>query len=336
VEKLAQWVQQSPWQHPAGFLVMLATTGLMMFDFCYFREQTCILACPYGRFQSVLLDRNSLIIGYDTARGEPRGKMRSQRSAAGLGTGADAGGLSLPILSNGNARSGQSTGDCVDCRMCVTTCPTGIDIRDGLQMECIGCAQCIDACDAVMDRLGRARGLIRYSSQAAIAGESSRLIRPRVIVYPLVLVVIAGLFAMAFLGQSAADVTVLRGLGRPFTELEGGQIANPIRVKIVNRQEQAASYTLRVDGYDGISVQAEENPVVVGPGESRTSPAMVIAPIAAFEHGRCDVTLHISDDAGFQEAVAYRLMGPARASGANGARIDEMDEVESDLSGDDQ
>ena len=125
VDRLSEWVTQSPFRHPVPFAVMAFVTFAMMVDFCYFREQLCLIACPYGRFQSVLLDQNSLIVAYDKNRGEPRGKLRKKKKDQ-----AEA----LPII-----------GDCIDCGNCVTTCPTGIDIRKGLQMECINCTQCIDA-----------------------------------------------------------------------------------------------------------------------------------------------------------------------------------------------
>ncbi len=166
IENLARWVRSSPVEHPAAFVIMAITTGAMMFDFAFFREQTCIVACPYGRFQSVMLDRDSLIVSYDPNRGEPRGKGRRQRD------------------------DGTTLGDCIDCGNCVDTCPTGIDIRDGLQLECVACTQCIDACDAVMDKLKKPRGLIRFSSQARIEGQSSRLLRPRVIIYPAIMTVL--------------------------------------------------------------------------------------------------------------------------------------------------
>ncbi len=130
-DRLAMWLRSSPSEHPFAFLVMAGTTVAMLFDFLFFREQLCLIACPYGRFQSVMLDRKSLIVGYDVGRGEPRGKARH------------------------NADPSARQGDCVDCKKCVTTCPTGIDIRNGLQMECINCTQCIDACDEVMTKLGR-------------------------------------------------------------------------------------------------------------------------------------------------------------------------------------
>ncbi len=130
---------------------MGATTGLMLFDFLFFREQLCLIACPYGRFQSVMLDRQSLIVAYDENRGEPRKK--------------------------GRHGEGEQAGDCVDCNQCVVVCPTGIDIRNGLQLECVNCTQCIDACNNVMDRVGSPRGLIRYSSQDALAGKPPKLLR---------------------------------------------------------------------------------------------------------------------------------------------------------------
>ena len=188
VEALSQWVRRSPWNHPVSFLVMLAVTGLMLFDFSYFREQTCIVACPYGRFQSVMLDRDSLIVSYDRSRGEPRGRRVK-----------DAG--------------PEPKGDCIDCGLCTDTCPTGIDIRDGLQMECVACTQCIDACDGVMDRIGKPRGLIRFSSQARMEGEPGRLVRPRVILYPLVLLALMSVFGVVLASKQPADVTLLRGMG---------------------------------------------------------------------------------------------------------------------------
>ena len=167
-ERLERWVFESPLDHPGGFALVVGVAALMLFDFGWFREQMCIVACTYGRLQSVLLDRQSLIIGYDTQRGEPRNQPKKK----------------LPVV---------SSGDCVDCAACVAVCPTGIDIRDGLQMECIGCAQCIDACDTVMTKLGRPQGLIRYTSQDALAGKRARMLRARTIAYPAMLLLAGGL-----------------------------------------------------------------------------------------------------------------------------------------------
>ena len=166
VARLRAWVFESPFDHPGGFMVVAGVTLLMLFNFGWFREQTCIVACPYGRLQSVLLDPQSLIVGYDARRGEPRGKPIKH----------------LPVADDRGPAVAR--GDCVDCGACVAVCPTGIDIRDGLQMECIGCAQCADACDTVMTKLRRPGHLIGYTSKAALAGAPTRLLRPRMIAYP--------------------------------------------------------------------------------------------------------------------------------------------------------
>ena len=298
VEALAQWMRRSPLEHPGSFMVMAVTTALMMFDFAYFREQTCIVACPYGRFQSVLLDRHSLIISYDERRGEPRGR-RINRSALT----ADA--VALPVTS--------ARGDCVDCGLCVTTCPTGIDIRKGLQLECVACAQCIDACDEVMRKINRPTGLIRYSSQAVMEGATKRLLRARVLVYPAVLLAVMVAFFVVLLTKQSADVTVLRGLGNPFTVLDDGWVANPVRVKIVNRNDKARTYTVELLGGTGGRIEANAETLVVGAGESLTAGLRVMVPQSAYHFGRCDIELKINDDADFSETKSYRLLGPTHA-----------------------
>lgn len=322
VERLAQWVRQSPLEHPGPFLVMLATTGLMLFDFVFFREQTCIVACPYGRFQSVMLDRQSLIVSYDTARGEPRGPLRaSPRTGIAPGTapGATPGDVALRVV-GADLGTSATKGDCVDCGMCTACCPTGIDIREGLQMECVGCAQCIDACDAVMDKVGKPRGLIRYSSQAAMAGERHRLLRPRVVVYPALLAAIVTIFVLVLARSGSFDVTVLRGLGRTFTELPDGLVGNPVRVKIVNRTDAPATFAISASGPADIRVEAGDSSVVLDPAEARTVPMIVAAPRGAFHDGRCRVSIDVSDAGGRRIARPFELLGPTRDDGDHEAR----------------
>jgi polyferredoxin len=315
VEQLAVWVRRSPLEHPASFMIMMAVTGLMLFDFGFFREQLCIVACPYGRFQSVMLDRDTLIIGYDRRRGEPRGKARKAGNDAAhyaaAATGAAESGRSapaavgLPIL-----EQPRPLGDCVDCTLCVQTCPTGIDIRNGLQMECVGCAQCIDACDAVMKRLGRPAGLIRYSSQSAMEGRTRRILRPRVIVYPALLLVVASLFTAVLLNKGEADIIVLRGPGMPFNVLPGGEVANQVRVKITNRTRGSAQYTISVLE-PHLTLLAENNPVEVGAGENRTLGVLIVASPAAFQDGQAFASVRVSGSSGFVRHTKYRLLGPS-------------------------
>jgi len=185
VQALSTWMRHSPLEHRSAFLVMGVTTGLVFFDFAYFREQMCTVVCPYARLQSVLLDTKSLVVAYDGTRGEPRGKK------------------------------GKTGGDCVDCGLCVAVCPTGIDIRNGLQLECITCAQCIDGCDSVMDKLGRRRGLIRYTSQDALATRRfsiRSLARPRILVYPAILTALLVALTVAGSRHRTAEISVLRGI----------------------------------------------------------------------------------------------------------------------------
>jgi cytochrome c oxidase accessory protein FixG len=280
VDALARWMRSSPVEHPLAFLVMAGTTALMYLDFAYFREQICMVACPYGRLQSVLLDRNSLIVAYDTRRGEPRGKL------------------------------GQAAGDCIDCAACVATCPTGIDIRDGLQMECIHCTQCIDACDAIMDRVGRSRGLIRYGSRDEMAGTPRRLLRPRTVLYPLLIAGVWGALVWGLAHRPAAEIAILRGPGSPFTVLASGEIANQIRVRIDNRGAEPRRYRLALVEAPGLRLIAPENPVVVAGGQSATTTVFVIGEAAGFAKGERGMRVAIRDGEGFELEAAYRLLGP--------------------------
>jgi cytochrome c oxidase accessory protein FixG len=287
VEALAQWVRRSPIEHPMSFLVMLAVTGLMMFDFAYFREQTCIVACPYGRFQSVMLDRDSLIVSYDPRRGEPRGKLVDRKS-------------------------GPPLGDCIDCGLCTDTCPTGIDIRDGLQLECIACTQCIDACNGVMQKTGKPQGLIRLSSQAAIEGHPGRWLRPRVIIYPaLILVLVAGFLAVLF-SKKSADVTILQGVGLPYSEMAPGAITNQVRVVIENRSGRAAVFSIEIAGNVAAQFARQPEKVELKAGETKKIPVAIVTGVDAFNRGICDIRLCVSDNHDFKQEVACRLLGPVR------------------------
>jgi len=305
VERLLQWVQRSPFEHPAAFLVMAVTTALMYFDFAWFREQTCIVACPYGRLQSVLLDRQSMIVGYDPGRGEPRGKLQRRPANA---------------LPSAEATAAPARGDCIDCRACVQTCPTGIDIREGLQLECVGCTQCIDACDAIMTRIGRPLGLIRYTSQDELAGRARRLLRPRVVIYPSLLALVVGLLVLALVHRQPADLTLLRGSGSPFTLLDAATVSNQLRLKIVNRTLALRRYALTLLDAKGAQLVAPENPLAVAPGKTAATTAFVLAPRALFAAGPRRVRLRVSDGAGFVKELPYELLGPrATASYRSGA-----------------
>lgn len=299
-DNLTRWIWTSPpTEHPIAFTFFVAATAALLFHFAYWREQLCMIACPYGRFQSVMLDRDSLIVSYDPARGEPRGKPRKRKKkrAAADGTLPD---VSLPVA---------KVGDCVDCHACVDVCPTGIDIRDGLQMECVHCTQCIDACNDIMRRFDRPEGLIRYSSQNLIDGQKPRWIRPRVVLYPLALVVVLSLLAWSLLTREAADVEVLRGLGRPFVLTAEGQVENGLRVKITNRTDETRRYQLATST-PGAELRTPGENLVLAPGETVTQPVRVLIPRDRFVGGRLSSELEIRDDAGWSLTRPVRLQGP--------------------------
>jgi cytochrome c oxidase accessory protein FixG len=292
------WTQHSPAAHPVGFTVVLAVTAAMFFDFAYFREQTCIIACPYGRLQSVLLDQQSLIIGYDVARGEPRGKASKK-------------GKSLPVVREGApAETAAKLGDCVDCNACVATCPTGIDIRNGLQMECIGCAQCIDACDSIMHKLGRAPGLVRYTSKAQLAGKPRRVLRPRTMIYPALLALVVVLFVVQLGGRTEADVWLLRQEGAPFTMLADGTVSTPIRVKIENRSSKPRTYSLAVKDIPEAKIVMPRTSYLLAPGKPTVLPIFIESPATAFQRGKRAATVEISDDQGWHTSLAITILGP--------------------------
>jgi cytochrome c oxidase accessory protein FixG len=282
VDQLQVWVTRSPVEHPSSFAVMAVTSLLVFLDFTWFREQTCTIACPYGRWQAVLLDKSSLIVAYDYNRGEPRMKGKDRTGA----------------------------GDCIDCGACVATCPTGIDIRDGLQMECIHCTQCMDACDDIMDSVGKPRGLIRYSSREALAGAPRHVLRPRTVLYPAALALLIGIFAFQLGTKAEADVTLLRSLDAPFREEPDGRIANQVRVRIANRAGDARNYQLEIVGAEQGQVIIPVNPLPVARNHTETTSLFVLLPRAAFTAGQHAILVRVRDGVGFSAEFPYRLLGP--------------------------
>jgi len=295
-ENLYHWVLRPPAEHPTAFFLVSLFTGLVWFNFTYFREQTCLIVCPYGRWQAALIDRQSVIVAYDAKRGEPRALGTTDRP--------------------------EGAGDCISCGACVQTCPTGIDIRNGLQMECVHCTQCIDACDDVMVRVGKPKGLIRYSSQDALAGKPRHVLRMRTILYPVVLAIMLSGLLTALVTKETADITVLRSEGAPFVEDTDGRISNQIRVKIANRGTREAQYSIVIAGLEKAGVQntevtvvAPENPMTIAGGATRSTSLFVLIPKRAFTmQGELDIVLTISDGHSSTQTIPFRLLGPTGGS----------------------
>ena len=226
----------------------------------WMREQVCKYMCPYARFQSAMFDPDTLVITYDTARGEPRGSRGRKADPAAMGL-----------------------GDCVDCNICVQVCPTGIDIRAGLQYECIGCAACIDACDAVMDKMGSPRGLIRYATQNGMEGGWSRrrmwqrVLRPRVLVYALVLGALSAAFVASLALRAPFKADIVRDRGALARIVEGGRVENVYRVQLMNATERTQRFHIGVEGLAGATV-AQWADVELAPTEARWVPLAVQLP----------------------------------------------------------
>jgi cytochrome c oxidase accessory protein FixG len=216
----------------AGFVAF--ATFLSYADFVWVKQTFCRYLCPYARFQGVLFDRDTLVIGYDAGRGDPRGKR------------------------------GQAAGDCVDCGLCVSVCPTEIDIRDGMQLECIACTQCIDACDGVMERLGRARNLIGYRSLVSLEGRrEARILRPRVVIYALLLVAAAAGFIGMLGSRLPMDMQLIRNAQALYTTTADGRIGNAFTLHIENRDRQERSYHIGLEDGTGLELVTGINPVTV-------------------------------------------------------------------------
>ena len=231
-----------------------------------------------------MLDKQSLIVGYDTRRGEPRAKPKKK----------------LPVLGE--------RGDCVDCSACVSVCPTGIDIREGLQMECIGCAQCIDACDTVMDKLGKRRGLIGYTSQDRLAGNPGRLLRARTLIYPALLVVFASLLAWSIGSRASTEISVGRVAGPSFVELPGGKVAAAVRLRLENESAETRHYTITVNAADATLRSPPR--WEAKPRRAIDIPLYIDVPRGSFVHGRRSLEILIADGAGFHRAMTVTLLGP--------------------------
>jgi len=179
-----------------------------------------------------------------------------------------------------------------------------------LQMECIHCTQCIDACDVVMEKTGRPKGLIRYGARDAFEGKPHRILRPRIVIYPLIMALVWGGLVYALANRGAADVTVLRGIGAPYGVLPDGQISNQLRVKIVNRSPEMRRYTISIDDADDLTLVSPDNPLEVEPGASATASVFVMAQAKSIPHGLREIEVEVKDGAGFEKKTHYRLLGP--------------------------
>lgn len=253
---------------PIGHIMMLDIGGWGYFWVCFFtlatylnagwmREQVCLYICPYARFQSVMQDENTLVISYDYHRGEPRGSLKSRQS-------------------------NQSAGDCINCSLCVQVCPTGIDIRNGLQMECIGCAACVDICNSVMDKVDKPRGLIRYSTKTALDKKKTQLVRPSLIILAGLLTIIISTFIFLLNARIPLQFNVQHEQRNLYRVMANGQIENSYILSIDNMSQQSQTYVISLEAKEDIHYIGPRS-VILAPGENQIIPVTLTAPEHAIE-----------------------------------------------------
>jgi cytochrome c oxidase accessory protein FixG len=254
----------------------------------YLREQVCIYMCPYARFQSVMFDQDTLIVSYDPRRGEHRGPRRKDADykAEGLG-------------------------DCIDCKMCVQVCPTGIDIRDGLQVECIGCAACIDACDSIMEKMDYPKGLISYTTEHNLSGQKTQLLRPRLIGYALALLAMLSLFVWAVASRSLVELDVLKDRVL-YRENEEGRIENVYTLKIMNKAQREVTYVIEADGLDGLVYEGKREIKALA-GEVLSLPVELSIDPEKLPSSTNEIMFRIqsADDASIHNDADSRFIGPS-------------------------
>ncbi|MFA5403509.1 MAG: cytochrome c oxidase accessory protein CcoG [Ignavibacteria bacterium] len=222
VDRLFEIVSQSPSENLSAFIAVVVFSFVFYFVFSKFREQACVIVCPYGRLQGVLLDPNTVVVAYDYVRGEPRGKLQTPKT----------------------------TGDCIDCHLCVAVCPTGIDIRNGTQLECVNCTSCIDACNSIMDKVKFPKGLIRYASMNSIKDKSKFKVTPRIIGYSIVLTLLLTVFIILATLRTEIDSTILRAPGKVYQEQADNKVSNLYMIKLVNNTYKNIPIQLKINNPD--------------------------------------------------------------------------------------
>lgn len=244
-----QW-DLGPWEMFWLFFYSFATYG----NAGYLREQVCLYMCPYARFQGAMFDKETLIISYDEQRGEPRMRGKTRREA-------------------------DAPGDCIDCTLCVQVCPTGIDIRDGLQYECIACAACIDACDEVMEKSGMPKGLIKYTTENALKGKPTHILRPRTIIYFIILMTLVASFGVALVSRSSIDMNVIPDRNSFYRIVNASTIENVYTLKVMNKSNVHTQYEVSASGIDGLNIVLgmNETTIEADPGQLVTVPIKIQA-----------------------------------------------------------
>jgi cytochrome c oxidase accessory protein FixG len=289
IEEVQVIVSQPPTENMAGFIGLVAFTGIFYFVFAWFREQACVAVCPYGRLQGVLLDKNSIVVAYDWLRGEPRSKLKK-------------------------GAVDTTKGDCVDCKLCVHVCPTGIDIRNGTQLDCVNCTACIDACDEVMVKVGKPKGLIRYASYNSIKEGIAKLMTPRVIGYTFVLMALLTFLSFMLATRSDVETTILKVPGTLYQRADDGAITNLYNVEFVNKTFEDIILEVKVESPEGALLsKVGEQQVVVPAGEMLKSVYFIRIPAEKIITAKTVVLIGVYRDGERIETLKVKFIGPVKS-----------------------
>ena len=290
IEKVKELITSSPSQNWAGFIGLVVFTGLFYFVFSKLREQVCIAICPYGRLQGVLVNRDTVSVIYDNLRGEPRGR----------------------ISKNAKTEETAAKGDCVDCGLCVQVCPTGIDIRNGIQLECVNCTACIDACDDVMEKVNKPKGLIRYASVESVEKGIPYKFPVRSWAYSIVLVVLIGIEAVLLMSRSDIETTVMRVPGQLYQRTDKGTITNLYNAQIVNKSQEEMTVSLQIDGMNGkLNVVGSENGVLTLKPEAKQEVVFFVeVPEGEVKQRSTKLKLKVLENGEIVEEVKTSFFGP--------------------------
>ncbi|MET3125082.1 cytochrome c oxidase accessory protein FixG [Arcicella rosea] len=281
-------ILDNPLDHLAGLFAIIIFTAVFYFVFARFRELVCIVVCPYGRLQGVMLDKKSIVVAYDFLRGEPRGKKQTAEEKE-----------KAPVVH----------GSCIDCKICVQVCPTGIDIRNGTQLECIGCTACIDACDEVMDKISEPRGLIRYASQEGIEQKTKLKFNLRIASYSFVLVALLSILAYMLMTRNIVETTILRAPGLTYQENKNGTVSNLYNVQVLNKSYQTMPIQLKINQQNA-QIKMIGKAIVVQPGEVAESSFFIEIPNKSLTDGSLKIEIEVISDGKVIDHVKTKFLGP--------------------------
>ena len=286
MDELLKIMREPVSQHVGGFSAILIFSSIFYLVYAWFREQACTVVCPYGRLQSVLLDKNSMIVAYDYKRGEPRGKFKKQKIAE------------------------LNTGDCIDCFQCVKVCPTGIDIRNGLQMDCVGCTACIDACDRMMDAIGKPQGLIRYASENGIAEGKQIRYTGRMKLYTGLLVVLIGVLTILLISRKDVDGTIVRAQGQLYQEVGTDSLSNLYTIRIVNKTIKDIPLSLRLMDNSGRIIETQGKEILIKKEDMAKSSFFIVLPKKYISKRKTSVRVGLYEGDKLIIVLPTNFMGP--------------------------